>query len=400
MQITDLKGLHYDFGSTDASDTVGIVMKTAEDCGGPFLGLVIPKFMAGYKFNDKDKAADKSVSISSSKCINSSDIKSINENSVTIKNYITVHPLLNQNQPMPIYTIGDKVFIHVFDNDIKSMGFLPYSVNRLGQRATDKTMLVVPANKNENTELTEDNTYFLKLDSKEQVVVLTTNMENGELCKHTVTLNSKDGFVTITDGERIWEMNHKDDKITSTTSGSTITQTGDQIDMQGDSLKIKMDSSVEIETDSYSLKASNIKEEADNASHKFDTYKLESDNGTWEVEKESHSGSRYHIKETTYHNDTPTIGLNGLVILPSFQIGNVPNIDIIPPALVGTSGPKGSMILATDPAAVPLVKYPQLMSLLAIIAAAADTPPSGMGTAAAAVASMGSLLATTKSKSS
>ena len=48
-----------------------------------------------------------------------------------------------------------------------------------------------------------------------------------------------------------------------------------------------------------------------------------------------------------------------------------------------------------DPAGVPLVKLPQLIPVLATIAAAADAFPSGLGAATAAVAAL-STAATTK----
>ena len=73
---------------------------------------------------------------------------------------------------MPNSTIGDKVTVTMIDNDIKTLAFLPYGINRLGQRATDKFVVRVPANKKENTALTEDNTYFFKLDSKKKVAMI------------------------------------------------------------------------------------------------------------------------------------------------------------------------------------------------------------------------------------
>lgn len=400
MQIIDLKGLNYDFGSSDSTDTIGIVFKTSKECKGPYLGLIIPKFMIGYEFKNNDKPLDKKIPITKKKCKNSSDIGNLTENTVTMKNYIIAHPLLNQNQSLPEYTIGDKVFVHIIDNDIKTLSFLPYSINRLGQRATDKTMFAVPANSKENVELTEDNTYFLKMDSTEKLVVLSTNAENGEICKHQIILNSKDGLVTITDGERVWEMSHKDDKIISKTSGSDIEQCGDQVSISGETLNIQMESLVRIECDTFEVVASTINEQADNTNHKFSSFILESDNGTFNIEKETHKCTRYGISAVTYHNDTPTIGMNGLVILPAFQIGTIPNIDIVPPAMTGGSSPKGSMLLKTDPMSVPLVKYPQLMSVLASIAAAADAFPSGLGSASAAVAALSSQLGTTKIMSS
>ena len=104
---------------------------------------------------------------------------------------------------MPEYVIGDKVIVKIIDNDLKTLMFYPYSINRLGQRATDKLIMCVPANKNENTALSEDNTYFIKFDSTNQEVEITANNVNGETCKQTILFNPKDGIINITDNDKL-----------------------------------------------------------------------------------------------------------------------------------------------------------------------------------------------------
>ena len=88
--------------------------------------------------------------------------------------------------------------------------------------------------------------------------------------------------------------------------------------------------------------------------------------------------------------------MNGAVVLPTYTIGNIPDINIPVPSVNGTSGPKGSTVFQSDPSGVPLVKFPQLMACLTQLAAAADMYPSGAGMGTSAVASFAGGGSTTK----
>lgn len=395
MRIIDPVRNKVGLGSDRNKDTVGIVLKTQEDNNGePLLGLYIPKLMLGYDLTDKPEANEVSISIKGDKCIN--EDKSFWKSSVMIKNYIQVSPYLNQNQSMPLYTKGDKVIVTIVDNDIKTLAFLPYSINRLGQRAVDILQMSVPANPNENTALDEDNTYFLKLDSKAKVIILATSKNNGEACAQTIGLDAENGQIVITDNdERSWILDTQNDSVTTKTSGSTIEQTADVINLTADTLNIKTDTKIAMETDTLEITADTIKSKASDTTYEYDNFKQTSDTGTYEIDTEKHSGNSMSIKESTYHNDTSMIGLNGTVIFPKFQIGNVSDINVPVPPTNGISGPDGSMTLQTDPAGMPLVKFPQLMQVLTCLATDAATYPCGVS-ALSALASFGSNGATTK----
>lgn len=392
-----------EMGYNTSRDTVGIVIKPSSELGDRnILGLIIPKFMIGYDFKKGDKAQEKSINISKSKkFINDPSIDKFGEDSVIIKNYILVRPLVNQNTEIPKYTIGDRVIVGMIDDDIKTLTFYPYSINRLGQRATDKYFVAVPANKNENVELNEGNTYYFKMDSQNGVLELSTNEENGETTKQTLTFNSKEGIITLTDDkDRIIEINTNDDKITTKTSGASITLTGDVIDIKGDILNIEMESSVNITTDKLNVESNSISSKASDTKYEYDNFKQISQSGAYNIDSEKHDGVSTSFKASTFHVDGPVIGLNGGVVFPAFTIGAVPNINALPPPLSGKSGPKGSTSIETDPMAMPLVKHPPLLSCLQTIAAAADAYPSGAGSASAAVSAFGQLMKTTKMKSS
>lgn len=399
MRIEDSVSNKLVLGTDEYSDTVGIVIKTDEEMEAPQLGVIIPKFMLGYTFKNGDTASEQSISIKGKKCINE-DSNSYWDSSIMLKNYITVDPLLNQNQSMAKYTIGDKVLISMIDNDIKTLSFLPYSINRLGQRATDKFIIAVPANEHENTALSEDNTYFIKMDSSKDVQTLqiATSNKNNETCMFRLTMDSKNGLLTIDDdsGDRSWELDYQNDSITSKTSGSTITQSADKIRMEADTVEIEAETKVYMKTDTLEVEANTIKEKSSDTKYEFDNFKQTSDVGTYEITNEKHDGTSAAFKEKTFHCDTPTIGLNGIVTLPSFTIGNIPDINIPVPSVNGTSGPKGSTVFQSDPSGVPLVKFPQLMACLTQLGAAADMYPSGAGMGSAAVASFAAGGSTTK----
>lgn len=401
MRIADTNFNSISLGSDSNRDTIGIVFKTSAELNNrPLLGLIIPKFMIGYDFRNGDKPSDTDLKISGSKCINDESCKKFWDTDINIKNYILVRPYLNQNISMPLYTVGDKVIVTVIDNDIKTLAFLPYSINRLGQRATDKFMASVPANPKENTSLTENNTYFIKLDSKAKVLILSTSKENGETAAQTIGMDPGNGQIAITDNDKlVWMMDTNQDAITSKTSGTTIEQKSNAITMTGDIINLNGESQVNIKTDAMNVDSNTIKSKATDAKYEYDSFTQTSQIGKWEVDTEEHSNMAMAVKASTYHNDTPIIGLNGNTIFPSFTIGAVPNINVPVAPTAGLSGPQGSMLMQTDPGAVPLVKFPQLVPILRAIASAADSYPSGGGSASAAVAQLANA-ATTKMMSS
>lgn len=386
--VTNSIGLGYD----SSRDTIGIVFKTSEMLDDrPILGLIIPKFMLGYEFQDGDQPKEININIDKSKCIND-DKDTYWDSTAVIKNYILVYPYLNQNQQMPKYTQGDKVIVTMIDNDIKTLAFLPYSINRLGQRATDKLSMAVPGNPQENTAMTEDNSYIIKLDSTEdqQKIILQTSNENGEMVKHTLEINSKDGIITITDNEDLSiVMDTQNDSITSKTSDTTIEQVGDKVNITCDTMTINADSKIYMKTDKLEIEADSIEETSSDTKIKADNYKQESTNGKWEVDSEKHEGMSFAVQANTFHSDCPVNGLNGATIFPAFQIGSIPNISAIPSPTNGMSGPQGMMSMQTSPSGVPLVKFPQLVAALGVIATSADIGAKS-GAASAAFATFAS----------
>ena len=299
MNIIDPIRNKIGLGSTRNTDTIGIVIKTAEELGGTKLGLYIPKFMLGYSMSNGDVAKDSNIKISKNKCINDDSFGEFWKKEVTIKNYITVYPYLNQNQSMPQYVIGDKVIVQMIDNDLKTLAFLPYSINRLGQRATDKCMFSVPANPEENTAITEDNVYFFKLDSTKKVIILSTSDKNGEQSPQTISIDGENGQIVITDNkERLWIMDTKEDSIITQTSGSTITQKAGDITLEGDNITLKATDKTIIESDVLEVKVNTLESKAKKASIEYNKLDHKSDSAKYNIQQEEHSGLKFKHHHT------------------------------------------------------------------------------------------------------
>lgn len=394
MQIIDSINNTVGLGCDNSSDTVGIVMKTAEDLGYPALGVFIPKFMLGYDIKGGEAGEEIDASISGTKCVNSADSINIFDYSVMIKNYIVVRPLLNQNQFMPEYVVGDRVIVKVIDNDLKVLMFYPYSINRLGQRAIDKLLLVIPSNPKENTALTEDNTYFVKLDSVNQKLQIIANNSNGETCKHTVELDPGQGIITITDnGDLSWVMDTNNDSITSKTSGTTIEQCSDVITMKGDTLNIEMDSQINVKTDTEINECETIKSTANDVTYNYDNYKQNTESGTWTVRQEVHDNTSAAFSGSTFHVDMPIIGLNGIVTENAWVIGSIPNVNI-PAAPV--NGQANSALFQTSIAAQPLAKAAPTIVALTALGAGCAAYETDSGAAASVVSNVAQQILTTR----
>ena len=302
MNIIDPVRNQIGLGSVRNTDTIGIVVKTAEEMGGPKLGLYIPKFMLGYSMSNGEIAKDSPVELKNDKCINDSSFGTFWKKEIVIKNYITVYPYLNQNQSMPKYVVGDKVIVRMIDNDLKTLAFLPYSINRLGQRATDTCKFSVPAKPKENTAVAEDNVYFFKMDSEKKVIIISTSDKNGESSPQTISFDGENGQIVITDNkERFWIMDTKEDSITTKTSASTIKQKGGDITMTGDVITLKATDKTIIDTDVLCLKSSTLEQESKKAAIQFTKLEQTCDNGKFDIQQEEHSGLTFK------HHHTPEL---------------------------------------------------------------------------------------------
>lgn len=299
MNIIDPIRNKVGLGASRNSDTIGVVVKTPDELGDTKIGVYIPKFMLGYSMSKGELAKDTPAPISGKKCINDPSNSKFWKSSITVKNYVVVYPYLNQNQSMPYYTIGDKVIIRMIDNDLKTLAFLPYSLNNLKQRAVDKCMFSVPANVEEDLDLTEENVYFFKMDSKLKTIILSTAEQNGETSLHKFMIDGENGQVIITDDKDLsWTLDTKNDKIISKTSGSLITQEANNITLTGDNINLEVNDKLVVNTDILELTASTIKGEANKTELNFSKYTLESDNGQFKVQKEKHSGMTFEHHHT------------------------------------------------------------------------------------------------------
>lgn len=299
MNIIDPVRNKIGLGSVRNTDTIGIVVKTAEEMGGAKLGLYIPKFMLGYTMPNGTVAKETVAKIKNKKCINDDSFGTFWKKEITVKNFITVYPYLNQNQSMPKYVVGDKVIVQMIDNDLKTLAFLPYSIDRLGQRATDNCKFSVPANPKENTALTEDNVYFFKMDSEKKVIIISTSDKNGESSPQTISFDGENGQITITDNkDRFWIMDTKEDSITTKTTGSVITQKGSDIKLEADNITLKANDKTIIDTDVLRINSNTFEQESKKATVQFNKLEQSCDTAKIDIMQETHTGLKFKHHHT------------------------------------------------------------------------------------------------------
>ena len=164
-------------------------------------------------------------------------------------------------------------------------------------------MFSVPANVEEDLDLTEENVYFFKMDSKLKTIILSTAEQNGETSLHKFIIDGENGQVIITDDKNLsWTLDTKNDKIISKTSNSTITQEANNITLTGDNITLDATDKLVMNTDVLEISATSaVKAESPKSELNFSKCSLESDNGQFKVQKEKHSGMTFE------HHHTPQL---------------------------------------------------------------------------------------------
>lgn len=403
-------------------DTLGYVVGTEEDIGSNALAVFIPKFQIGMMDTLKDGMKDNKLKIKT-KLLNVKN-KSIFKQDVTETNYTILRALSSGNAGIPKYSYFEKIIIKVFDSDIKTMSFYPYSFDDSGDRIDgDDYKIMVPAKgpkEDESAPNSKENNYYFDMDSRKdkQRITIGTTKANGEKFAYQILLDSKNGTFSVSDGtKRAMIMNSAEDALLFyTEEGSCIEARKDVINLTAKKINIKGDQEVNIETKNYTLKTDNQKETAKKSDLKQDTLNVTSKQGTYKIQTEKHDGLRLTLKETIgVQMDTVMAAVNGLMAAATVSYGGSPSIDVpisVPPNTSKSSNGnqqidngkvevKNGMI--TVGPGLPLVKYNELMTLLQALAGLIDSalgagpailPPS----ASTIVAATKSTLATTMIK--
>ena len=403
-------------------DTIGYVVGVEEDLETNALAVFIPKFQIGMVDTLKEGMKDNKLNIKT-KLLNVKN-KSIFKKNVTETNYTILRALSPGNAGIPKYSYYEKVIVKVFDSDIKTMSFYPYSFDDSGDRLEgDDYKIMVPAKgpkDDESAPNSKENNYYFDMDSRKdrQRITIGTTKANGEKFAYQILLDSKNGTFSVSDGtKRTMIMNSAEDALLFyTEEGSCIEARKDVINLIAKKINIKGSQEVNIETKNYTLKTDNQKETAKKSDLKQDTLTVTSKQGTYKIQTEKHEGMRMNIKEAIgVQMDTVMAAVNGLMAAATVSYGGSPSIDVpisVPPNTSKTANgnqqiEKGKMEVKQGSITVgpglPLVKYNELAGLLQTLAgmidmalAAGETrlPPA----ASAAVSGAKSGLATTMIK--
>jgi len=370
MKLSDYKDLVVNRSNDFLSDnSVGIVIKTLDedDKGQAVYGVYIPRMMMGIPTNEGPFETE--VKLSESKCLNSVN-KTIGEDVVLSSNYVKLIMFSLYNMSIPRFINGEKVTIGIIDQDIKSMYIKPYSYDQIKKRPSDIIDMYVPASgKYDGDDLTDENTYYCRLDSVNKTIRIHMSNAQKEISQYDIMIDGENGSINITDGVRMIALNtEKDEVYMSNEGGSSISLREDMIDIITNKLYIKADESIVVETPSFDgdMEKIELLSKKTNAEIKDLTVKGKSSKVDYK-----NAEADYKI----YKVSCPTSTFDGLLTVTGFVcaggigFGAPPGK---PPLPTNPQISKNGMANFKGPGAVPLVKSPALMTILAAFAAQLD----------------------------
>lgn len=325
MKIIDNRTLDIGLSLDPTEDSAGIVIGDRDETGSNNLKVFIPRFMQGIDISD-GKPKEETENLSSSKIKNSIS-KNIGSSSIKLKNYIEVPPFVVPGTRPPRFAIGERVLIKFFDNDIKTMVYYPYQVaGDTAKRLTDIQRMYVPAKTSQEDPVTDEDSYFLELNSRDKFVRVFTSNKNEEKCPFTFNINTKDGVVTFKDDtERSFEWNYDEDKISfKTNSGIVFELKENAVTLNCETLKINASESINVETSKFKLKADQGDVLIDNMYVKNTSYEQRANNSKLKYDLAELSGSLWQIISTGLYLNAPITINTGMSVFAGFYITEIP----------------------------------------------------------------------------
>lgn len=326
MKIVNNNTLDVELSLDPTEDSIGIVVGDRDETKSNKLKIYIPRFMQGIDISD-GKCQDSNESISSSKLLNSQN-KNIGSNSIKLKNYIEIPPLSIPGVNPPRFAIGQRVLVKFLDTDIKSPIYYPFQVAAdVAKRKTDVIRYFVPAKDNDEDPVTDENSYFIEINSRDKFVRLFTGNANEEKCPFTLNFNTKDGIVTFKDGseKRMFEWNYDEDKLLfQTNTGIEFELKENAARLVCETLDIKASESINIETSKFKLKADQGDVLIDNMYVKNTSYEQEASNSKLKYDLAELSGSLWQIISSGLFLDAPAVINTGMSVFAGFYVTKVP----------------------------------------------------------------------------
>lgn len=373
MYFDDETTMGIEHGGSYVRESVSYVIKTQEDLESTDIGVFIPRLMPAMEIGTTGEIAS-DISLNTDSCINSEDFP-VTENVVS-RNWLRVSPRNLTNITPPRFVKGSIVFINFMDSDIKSPYYSVTSLDYNGHLQTDTCRFFVPASPEPNVVLTKDNMYFVELDSKKNRLIISTNKNNGETCKHMLIMDSKNGVLTLTDEARSFNVSCDDDTLVlKNEADSAIILNKDEITISAKKIKILGDEKITVETNNMEINSDKTTFEGDSLETDHSTVEIDSKTIDVSCKKETHDISSLFSVEGfgKTHIDHSKIGFNGDTIIRNFIISNVPDINVPAMKLNGDSGPPGASLWTTGPGSVPLVKFDTFSTLMTMMCTYIDT---------------------------
>jgi hypothetical protein len=376
MHIKDSHSMELDSSIYAATDTVGIVIKDRDETGKNTLGLYIPRFMMGIDIKEAEgKPYEKSVSFSSSKIKNSIN-KNIGQGNCMIQNYLEVPCFLLPNVDMPRFVHGERVMVTFADQDIKSPTFFPFSVQDTKKRRDDIVAFRIPSKPTDTEEITDDNSYYLELNSKEQYVKLHTANANEENNPFTFLVNAKEGIIKLEDDSgRSFEWNYNEDyQLFTTDGGISFKMMDTKVTCECEDFELLANTSIHMKTSKWNVEADEGTFEI--TTHKTKTTSLETEGSTYKHKypQTQYEGTLFQGKFPTVLWDTPAYSVTGVVLMAGFAMGPSPAAAPAPPLSPGgkANGPTSMCDMKGGGAGRPLSYADTTNSMIAAVAAIAD----------------------------
>lgn len=146
--------------------------------------------------------------------ITTSDGKSQHTSTLTTSNYITCTYKGQPNRLEPPYIRkGEQVLVTKFGDDDR--WYWEPEGRDENLRRLDKLRFGISGTLENKSEQTDDNTYYIELDSLEnQNIVLSTSQANGELHRYKIELNAKNSTAMVTDEKgNFWTIESEENRI-------------------------------------------------------------------------------------------------------------------------------------------------------------------------------------------
>lgn len=401
MKIKEYKNLVLDRSNDFLKDnTLGIVMKLPDDIKQNVYGIYIPRIMMGVVV--KDGPFEKVQKLSSGKCFNSNN-SIFGEDEIIYSNYILLTMDTIYNLSMPKLILGENVTIGIIDQDINSMYIKPFCRDQILNRPDDVMQMYVPSSgKYDGEDLTDKNTYYIKLDSQNKIIRLHMSNSNGEVSEYDLTINGSDGLLTMTDGKRSFIINTKNDEVTLSNEAKTIVALrGDTVDISCKKYLVNAEDSIEFTSKKF---ITTIDDKITFTTKEFegalDTMKIKGDKLVEDYTKTEITNKTRKVTSNTTTVDGLMEVSDWLNANGGIGFGALPGKAPLPVNAQITG--KGIANFAGAPG-MPLVKGTPLLTLLTAIAAQADAAGSAgpaivPPTASIAVQTLGQMITSTTAK--